>query len=339
MYSEADGKTRQAIVADLFGRYTREAEQIMTAKIVPAQAVEPAPLKKKTELQKVKVPKEEPVSEDSHSDPKRKPLMAKARLAHPFADSDQEALALYINDVNNSQEDELDKLDHEEDSLERRVDNIEDQLQQLLHKTVNECGGTGVVASKKQAKDPRYSMSLTKDVRPGQINKSLKAFDLAEANFTYPANPASVAKQKATVNRPASTSNDEVKTFAGQGYTIKFKPNVAEIYHGANLVYSKAGNYANPTRAQLGVMRSRVTDLVNRKITSIKEDLAWVKSRLGEGAVDELTARHIEYINQDIDAIKQRISTEKLPQQYVEKLKQKIASLEAERSKLAFNPK
>jgi pyrimidine deaminase RibD-like protein len=39
---------------------------------------------------------------------------------------------------------------------------------------------SGVIASKSQAKDPRYSMSLTKDVRPGQIEKNLKAFDLAE---------------------------------------------------------------------------------------------------------------------------------------------------------------
>jgi hypothetical protein len=45
-----------------------------------------------------------------------------------------------------------------------------------------EAGGTGVIASKSQARDPRYSMSLTKDVRPGQIEKNLKAFDLAESN-------------------------------------------------------------------------------------------------------------------------------------------------------------
>jgi hypothetical protein len=45
-----------------------------------------------------------------------------------------------------------------------------------------EAGGTGVIASKSQARDPRYSMSLTKDVRPGQIQKNLKAFDLAESN-------------------------------------------------------------------------------------------------------------------------------------------------------------
>ena len=53
----------------------------------------------------------------------------------------------------------------------------------------NEEGGVGVIASKKQAKDPRYSTSLTVDVRPGQVNKNLKAFNLAEkmmpaSNFT-----------------------------------------------------------------------------------------------------------------------------------------------------------
>lgn len=37
---------------------------------------------------------------------------------------------------------------------------------------------SGVIATKAQAKDPRYSMSLTKDVRPGQIEKNLRAFRL-----------------------------------------------------------------------------------------------------------------------------------------------------------------
>lgn len=46
--------------------------------------------------------------------------------------------------------------------------------------TSEEAAGVGVIASKKQAKDPRYSMSLTKDVRPGQVKKNLKAFKLAE---------------------------------------------------------------------------------------------------------------------------------------------------------------
>jgi hypothetical protein len=164
MYADGDNQRRQAIVKDLFGKYTHEAEQILTNKLAPVAPVAPVELPTKTKLQKVK-----------------------------------------------------------------------------------EAGGTGVVASKKQAHDPRYSMSLTKDVRPGQIDKNLRAFDLAE-------------------------------------------------------------------------------------------DLAWIKQRLGESAVDELTARHIEYISQDIDAIKQRIATEQLPPEYVAKLKQQIAKLEAERAKLAFNP-
>jgi hypothetical protein len=41
-----------------------------------------------------------------------------------------------------------------------------------------DAAGVGVIASKKQANDPRYSMSLTKDVRPGQVKKSLNAFKL-----------------------------------------------------------------------------------------------------------------------------------------------------------------
>lgn len=45
---------------------------------------------------------------------------------------------------------------------------------------INEMGGVGVIASKRQARDPRYSTSLTKDVRPGAIQKSLRAFKLAE---------------------------------------------------------------------------------------------------------------------------------------------------------------
>jgi hypothetical protein len=43
---------------------------------------------------------------------------------------------------------------------------------------------SGVIATKSQARDPRYSMSLTKDVRPGAINKNLRAFDLAEVDLS-----------------------------------------------------------------------------------------------------------------------------------------------------------
>jgi hypothetical protein len=219
LYAGSNEQGRQAIIKDLFGRYTREAEQIMNAKI-------PAEQKELTGL--------EPVAENSKFDPKRKPLMVKARLSHPFADSDEEALALYIND---KEERDINNVEDEEHGLERRINNIERQLQDLLHKNVDECGGTGVVANKKQANDPRYKTSLTKDVRPGQINKSLRAFDLAE-----------------------------------------------------------------------------------------------------QSAVDRLTQHEIDHLSSLIDEIKQRITTEKLPQQYVEALKKRIEKLKSERAKLAFNP-
>ncbi len=50
----------------------------------------------------------------------------------------------------------------------------------LVGGAAQESAGSGVIASKKQANDPRYSMSLTRDVRPGQIAKNLKAFSLEE---------------------------------------------------------------------------------------------------------------------------------------------------------------
>lgn len=41
-----------------------------------------------------------------------------------------------------------------------------------------DAAGVGVIASKKQARDPRYSMSLTKDVRPGATERNLKKLRL-----------------------------------------------------------------------------------------------------------------------------------------------------------------
>ena len=41
--------------------------------------------------------------------------------------------------------------------------------------------GVGVVASKNQTKDPRYSHSLTVDVKPDTSKKNRKALGLSEA--------------------------------------------------------------------------------------------------------------------------------------------------------------
>jgi hypothetical protein len=76
---------------------------------------------------------------------------------------------------------------------------------------------------------------------------------------------AGAEKTRRAMARPMSTSTDPVKTFVTQGYTIKFYPDRAEIYYGDRLVYSKSGNYANPTKAQHTTVKSRVTQLVAQK--------------------------------------------------------------------------
>ena len=229
LYSDAEAKKRQAIIADLFGKYTPDAEHIMNNKIPAASAtpVEQPKLPNKTKLQKVTAPKEEPVAEAvSHFVPSKPnsehgyyKLLAYRYKKNPGSLSAKEKQEL--NDFVNS-----------------------------LKTVKEEAAGVGVVAkNKKQARDPRYSTSMTVDVGPGTPGKNLRAFNLAE------------------------------------------------------------------------------------------EDIAWAQNRLSESEVDNLILTHIKYINQDIDAIKQRIATEKLPSDYVEKLKQKIAELEQQRAKLMFDPK
>lgn len=41
-----------------------------------------------------------------------------------------------------------------------------------------DAAGVGVVANKKQAQDPRYSMSLTQDIRPGETDRQLRKMHL-----------------------------------------------------------------------------------------------------------------------------------------------------------------
>ena len=219
---EANPDKLAFFIKDLFGRYSQDAEQIMTNKLLTPTEVPAVALGKKTQLQKVAKP--EPVAETvSHFVPGK-----------PASENGYYKMLAYKY-----------KKDPRLLSAKEKQE-LHDFINSL--KTVKESGGTGVIASKKQAKDPRYSTSLTKDVRPGQIGKNLKAFHLSE------------------------------------------------------------------------------------------EDIAWAKSRLSESNVHKLFAQHIEFITQDIEEIKNRIATEKLPAGYVEKLKQKIADLEQQRVKLMFNP-
>lgn len=129
--------------------------------------------------------------DDEHGrDIKRIPIIQKARIAHPMAKNDEEALALFIADREESDVHRLDLENEHELDMINKIDSVEHDLEQKIVRITHELDtlkqklkmanedASGVIATRVQAKDPRYSMSLTKDVRPGQIQKNLKAFKL-----------------------------------------------------------------------------------------------------------------------------------------------------------------
>jgi hypothetical protein len=206
MYADSNQLKRQQIIQSLFGKYTRDAEQIMNNKILAGAPVPDVKLGKKVKLQKVAKP--EPMDETvSHFVPN------KSNSEHGY----YKMLAYKY------------KKDPRLLSAKEKQE-LQDFIQTRMIK--EEAGGVGVIATKKQARDPRYSTSLTKDVRPGQIGRSLRAFKLAESN------------------------------------------------------------------------------------------------------IDLLAAQLIDHINQDIDAIKQRFATEKLPAEYKQALKNKIEQLKQRRHEI-----
>lgn len=77
-------------------------------------------------------------------------------------------------------------------------------------------------------------------------------------------------KQIAWAKKPASES--PTARFTYQGFTIQFHPDRVEIYHGGNMVYSKSGNYANPTTQQLATVKGRIPALVAKLKKLVKED-------------------------------------------------------------------
>lgn len=54
-------------------------------------------------------------------------------------------------------------------------------LDKIPQTVSEEAAGAGVIANKKQVNDPRYSMSITKDVRPGEVGRQLKKMHLADS--------------------------------------------------------------------------------------------------------------------------------------------------------------
>ena len=130
MYTNADTKTRQAIIKDLFGVYTPEAEKIMNTHLPSPADAEPVATPALAKTAKLKtVRKPGALGEDAkHLDPARIGLLTKAKRAHPLAHSDEEAMALYIYD---KEQRDVDDVEHEEHNLESKIQKLEHLLQQV----------------------------------------------------------------------------------------------------------------------------------------------------------------------------------------------------------------
>jgi len=61
------------------------------------------------------------------------------------------------------------------------VDNEPGTKMRIQNRFYEEAAGVGVIANKKQAQDPRYSHSLTQDIRPGEVGRQLKKMHLADS--------------------------------------------------------------------------------------------------------------------------------------------------------------
>ena len=127
---------------------------------------------------------------------------------------------VYCGYIDPSQHNEHNEYTLEETSDERIKDICKKYADTFLEAHTME-DASGVIATKKQAKDPRYSTSLTVDVRPGQIEKNLKAFNLAELdvsktlNFIKKAHSSQQYGDKPYWNHPKSVAATGKKFFGG----------------------------------------------------------------------------------------------------------------------------
>lgn len=319
MYADSNELKRQQIVQDLFGRYTSEAEQIMS-KIIPAEPVAEPKLGNKSKLQKVKVPKEEPIAEaelpaselNKLYQFKRQLAQQHQSLPEPTAEPEQQSTP------STPPEADLSTLQQRKTKLDTIIA-LKKEIEALLPRAERVPGGL----------DRGTQADLEIDYPTPHTDKE---YNEVLALYTKQIQQLKnfIARKRA-LYREGYYKDLDIRQ---QHRVVKEEATGVGVVKGG-----KDPRYVMATTGDQNDVTAK-TPIKNLKAFNLaEEDLNWVKTKLGESAVDKLVAQHIEYINQDIDALKTRINTETLPANYVEALKQKIAKLEAERSKLAFNPK
>jgi len=165
-YVAADEKTRQAIIKDLFGKYTVEAEKLMTDKLAPAAPIEaPRPVKlpktvKAAGLNEVRII--DPAFVDLYYEPMNR--NSKTKLVAQHVPKDQ--LDRIINTL-------VQKRMAHENRFSWKPSEGEER-----YGRVAEMGGVGVVRG---GNDPRYVMATAgdqNDVTGDTLGKEMKALGL-----------------------------------------------------------------------------------------------------------------------------------------------------------------
>ena len=118
-----------------------------------------------------------------------------------------------------------------------------------------------------------------------------------------------IAKQKEWNSSSASDSTQDTKTFSYQGYTISFTPDKLNIYLGGDLVFSRKGNFANPTKKQLVAARLSIGKIIDNKRRESLVHSAVQKSKgiLGVKEATKLPAQTRELKGQELDDYLDRI--------------------------------
>jgi nicotinamide mononucleotide adenylyltransferase len=171
------------------------------------------------------------------------------------------------------------------------------------------------VSQKDMEEDPRFSFGTKKDgtasyFQPLKNIKDTASMDQHGYILVAPTFDFSVEGQP-------MTSGTELRRLYGSANTQQRQKIIADLF----------GKY---TREAEQIMNNKIPAPAAEPVAEAREPY--------QQGIDNLTVHWIERMNAEIDEIKHRIGTEKLPAEYREKLKQRIEQIKAERAKLAFNP-
>lgn len=352
-YAEADPEQRQKIIADLFGRYSREAEQIMNSKIPQTAKIAEAELpaaqlnklyQYKNQLaQQAQTP--EPTSEPvAEPDPVTQGDLATLQQRRQKLDTilnlkkELEALIPRAErtwggmDRGTRADVELDyptpTTDKEYDELialyTKQVQQLKNYIQRKRAIYKEDAAGVGVV---KNSKDPRYmtaTMGDQNDVTGDTLGKMMKAYRLTGVK-----SPKTGQKP---IGKDIGKGLKESEQFNRSGYNKlrDRKDFLDKRDHLQKLLINPAIPYQDKD-----VIKQRLLDL---QYAAKQQGLDETREPYQQ-AIDKLSLHYIQKMADEIDEITQRLNTEKLSPEYKQILKDKIEKLKVARAKLLFDPK